>query len=186
MFAWVYLRFNQNHEKVHNPWFGWWEKQRIINEIISPKAIVSVQAEIRDPQYLYLLVDNVVQYDPKKVSVSETTLKNNIRQAVINYNSTDLNKFGATFVLSELQDDIEHTNMNGIIGAETLLRVQRRFTPNLNQSTSYTIKYNVPIHRGTITNRLTSTEFGVYDVTGTVRNAIFEETPQSYTGISKI
>ena len=162
------------------------EKQRIIDDIINPKAIVSVQTEIRDPQYLYLLVDNVVQYDPKKVSVSETTLKNNIRQAVINYNSVNLNKFGATFVMSELQDEIEHTNMNGIIGAETLLRVQRRFTPNLNQSTSYTIKFNVGLHRGTITNKLSSTQFTVYDSTGTVRTAQFDETPQSYTGISSI
>ena len=44
----------------------------------------------------------------------------------------------------------------------------------------------MPIHRGTLTNRLTSTEFEVYDVTGATRTAIFEETPQSYTGISKI
>ncbi len=44
------------------------EKQRIVNDIISPKAIVSVGAEIIDPQYLYLLIDNYVEYDKNKTS----------------------------------------------------------------------------------------------------------------------
>jgi hypothetical protein len=32
------------------------EKQRIIDEIIKPKSIIAIQTEIRDPEYLYLLV----------------------------------------------------------------------------------------------------------------------------------
>ena len=44
----------------------------------------------------------------------------------------------------------------------------------------------MPLHRGTITNKLTSTEFDVYDNTGVRRTALFDEAPQSYTGISEI
>lgn len=162
------------------------EKQRIIDDIISPKSIVSVSAEIRDPQYLYLIVENQVQYDPKKTSSDEGTIRTNIRQAILNYRDTYLNKFAGTFILSKLQDAIDSTNGDSIIGSETVVRVQRRFEPQLNDSVSYTIKYNVPIHRGTLTNKLTSTQFTIFDVTGTVRTAQFEETPQSYTGISSI
>ena len=162
------------------------EKQRIIDDIINPKSIVTVSAEIRDPQYLYLIVENRVQYDPKKTSLDEGSIKTNIRQAILDYRDTNLNKFAGTFILSKLQDSIDATNGDSIIGSETVVRVQRRFTPQLNESVSYTIKYNVPIHRGTLTNKLTSTLFTVFDITGTVRTAQFDEAPQSFTGISSI
>ena len=162
------------------------EKQRIVDEIISPKAIVSVQTEIRDPEYLYLILENDVQYDPKKTILTEEQIKTNIRQAVLNYNNTNLNKFGTIYVSSEVQDGIANIDTNAIIGVRTTTRVQKRFAAQLNDSVSYIIKYNVPIHRGTITNKLTSTQFSIYDTSGTSRTAQFEETPQSYTGSSEI
>jgi hypothetical protein len=162
------------------------EKQRIIDDIINPKSIVSVSAEIRDAQFLYLIVESRVQYDPKKTSSDEGTIRTNIRQAILDYRDTNLNKFAGTFILSKLQDAIDVTNGDSIIGSETVVRVQRRFQPQLNESVSYTIKYNVPIHRGTLTNKLTSTLFTVFDITGTVRTAQFDEVPQSFTGISSI
>jgi hypothetical protein len=79
------------------------EKQRIIDEIINPKAIVSVQAEIRDTQYLYLIIQSLVQYDSKKTSSDEQTLKNEIKQAIVNYKTTYLDKFNSTFIQSRMQ-----------------------------------------------------------------------------------
>jgi hypothetical protein len=162
------------------------EKQRIISEIINPKSIVSVQAEIRDTQYLYLIIQSLVQYDARKTSSDEQTLKNEIKQAIVNYKTTYLDKFNSTFIQSRMQDVIDNVEINAIVGSETVVRLQRRFTPKLNESASYSIKYNVPLHRGTITNRLTSTAFTVNDTTGTPRYALFEEAPQSYTGVSEV
>ena len=162
------------------------EKQRIIDEIINPKAIVSVSAEIRDPEFLYLIVESLVQYDQKKTSLDEGTIKNNIRQAILDFRDTNLNKFAGTFVLSKLQDAVDSTNGEAIIGSETVVRVQRRFKPKLNESASYTIQYDVPIQRGTLIDKLTSTQFTVFDIAGVIRAAQFEEATQSFTGISSI
>jgi len=162
------------------------EKQRIIDEIINPKAIVSVSAEIRDPEFLYLIVESLVQYDQKKTSLDEGTIRNNIRQAILDFRDTNLNKFAGTFVLSKLQDAVDSTNGEAIIGSETVVRVQRRFKPKLNESASYTIQYDVPIQRGTLIDKLTSTQFTIFDIAGVVREAQFEEATQSFTGISSI
>jgi hypothetical protein len=162
------------------------EKQRIIDEIINPKAIVSVSAEIRDPEFLYLIIESLVQYDQKKTSLDEGTIRNNIRQAILDFRDTNLNKFAGTFVLSKLQDAVDSTNGEAIIGSETVVRVQRRFKPKLNESASYTIQYDVPIQRGTLVDKLTSTQFTVFDIAGVVREAQFEEATQSFTGISSI
>lgn len=162
------------------------EKQRILDDIVKPKSIVSVQTEFRDPEYLYLLVNNYIQYDPKKTTVSADGIKNNIRNAIIGYRNSKLNKFDAKFILSKMQDSIDATNLNSIIGSETVVRLQKRFLPILNQSKNYTIKFNAPLHRGTITNKLTSTSFNVLDTDGVVRTVIFDEIPQSYSGVTSI
>ena len=162
------------------------EKQRIIDEIISPKSIVAVQTEILDPEYLYLIIENTVQYDSKKTTSSEAALKQAVRNAVLGYRDRELNKFDSRFILSKLQDDVDETDWNAILGSETTVRVQRRFEPQLNTSASYTIKYNVPLHRGTITNKLTSTEFVVNDSNGVSRTVTFDEIPQSFSGIASV
>jgi len=162
------------------------EKQRIIDEIINPKAIVSVAAEIRDPEFLYLLVNSIVQYDPKKTTLDEETLKSQLKQSIISYKNTNLNKFGAYFILSDFQDYGISTVSDSILGSESLVRVQKRFTPKLNEFASYLIKFNAQLHRGTTSNKLLSTEFNVFDSTGVIRSAVFEESPQSFTGVSQI
>jgi hypothetical protein len=162
------------------------EKQRILNDIVKPKSIVSVQTEFRDPEYLYLLVNNYIQYDPKKTTVSADGIKNNIRNAIIGYRNSKLNKFDAKFILSKMQDSIDATNLNSIIGSETVVRLQKRFLPILNQSKNYTINFNAPLHRGTITNKLTSTSFNVLDTDGVERTVILDEIPQSYSGVTSI
>jgi len=162
------------------------EKQRIIDEIIKPKAVIAVQTQIIDPEYLYLVLEVEAQYDSKKTTDTEQNLKLKIRNAILNYADTNLNKFDAKLIDSKLETAIDNVDLNAIIGNEVVARVQKRFEPNLNITQSYTINFNVLLHRGTVTNKLTSTEFDVLDTGGTRRTVTFDETPQSFTGISSI
>ncbi len=162
------------------------EKLRIVDEIIKPKSIVSIDTEILDPEFLYLLVDNYVEYDKKKTTLSAEALKNSIRNAIITYRNTFLNKFDATFILSKLQDFVDGVDLNAIRGSETILKVQKRFEPNLGISSTYTINFNIELHRGTSTNKLQSSEFDVFDSTGVRRTVQLEEIPNSFTGLTEI
>ena len=162
------------------------EKERIISEIVQPKSIISIKSEIRDPEYLYLKLVNLVKYDKKKTSLTEDEMRNAIKSSIYLYNDQYLDKFGSTFVLSKLQDNIDGVDISSIIGSETSLRLEKRFLPSLTETKTYNINFNVPLYRGTILNRLTSSEFTINDSVGTTRNAILEEVPESYTGISEI
>ena len=162
------------------------EKTRILNEIIKPKSIVSVSAEIRDAEFLFILLNTTVKYDSKRTTLSEAILKSSIRNAIISYRDTNLNKFGSIFALSKLQDSIDSISLNGIIGSETVVRLQRRFQPEIGLTSNYKINFGVPLRRGTVTNKMTSTEFVTVDNIGISRTAILEEIPQSSTGISSI
>jgi hypothetical protein len=79
------------------------EKRRIIDEIIKPKAIIAVQAEILDPEFLFILVDVEAQYDARKTTNTEAILKERIRNAIINYSNTFLNKFASKIIDSKLE-----------------------------------------------------------------------------------
>jgi hypothetical protein len=162
------------------------EKQRIIDEIIAPKAVVAVQTIIRDPEYLYLLISSTVTYDPKKTVLTTDQLKTGIRNAILSYKATYLDKFDSKFILSKVQDAVDATDSNSIIGSKVSVRVQKRFKPSTDQSKPYTVYFNVPLRRGTISNKLSSTFFTVVDADGQDQVVQFDEIPQSFSGISAI
>jgi len=162
------------------------EKQRIIREIISPKSIVAITSQIIDPEYLYLIIESEIQYDSKKTTQTQETIRQNIRNAILNYNTTFLNKFNAKFVNSKLEAAIDNVDLNSIVGNRVTTRVQKRFEPTLNQNSSYELNYNIPLHKGTAANKLASTEFQVRDALGVSRTVTIEEVPLSFTGVSSI
>lgn len=162
------------------------EKQRIVDEVIKPKAIVAIQTVIRDPEFLYLLISPTVTYDARKTALTEQQLKTSIRNAILSYKTTNLDKFDSQFILSKVQDTIDSVDTNSIIGSTVLVRLQKRFVPTLNASTPYTINFNSSLRRGTIGNKLTSTIFTVTDSNGVDREVQFDEIPQSFSGITSI
>jgi hypothetical protein len=161
------------------------EKSRIIEDIIKPKSIVGVNIEIRDPNYLYLKTNTKIKYEKRKTTNNVPFLLNAAKNSVLNYNLNNLNKFGALFVLSKMQDEIDNTDIS-FVGSETRLRLEKRFEPRINEVASYTIDFNTPLHRGTVVNRMLSTQFTTYDTFGVLRNAQIEESAQSFTGIEQI
>ena len=162
------------------------EKQRIIDEIIKPKAVVAVQTIIRDPEFLYLLISPTITYDPKKTILTADQLRTGIRNSILSYKATYLDKFDSKFILSKVQDAVDATDSNSIIGSKVIVRVQKRFEPSTDQSKPYFIYFNVPLRRGTISNKLSSTFFTVVDSTGTDRVVQFDEIPQSFSGVSAV
>jgi hypothetical protein len=161
------------------------EKTHIINSLIKPKSIVTVDAIIKDPEYLYLLVNTGVSYNRTKTIKSPDELRTAIKDSIVAYKNTNLNKFGASMLLSKLQDAIDNTDVS-ILGNETIVRLQKRIVPKINEASTYTINFNAPLHRGTVTNKMTSSEFQAFDNTGILRTVQFEEVPNSFTGIQKV
>lgn len=161
------------------------EKQRIIDDIIGPKSVISVQTIIRDPEYVYVKLNNLVRYDSKKTILTQEVLKSSIKSIILNYFDLTVNKFNSTFALSKLQEEIDNSD-SSIIGIQTILRLEKRMLPKLLTRATYTVNFNAALYRGSLINRLVSSEFDIFDNTGTRRTAILEETPEGYTGLSDI
>jgi hypothetical protein len=162
------------------------EKTKIINTIVNPKSVVTVVTEFRDPEYLFINTVVNAQYDARKTTLTEEAMSLAIKNAVLFYKTTYLDKFSAKFAISKLQESIDSVDLNSIIGSDTLIRVQKRFEPVIGRVSNYAINFNVPLLQGTTLNKLSSSQFNVNDGLGQVRTVTIEEVPKSTTGINSI
>lgn len=161
------------------------EKIRILTDIVGPKAILSIDPEIRDPEYLYVKLNTNVKYDPKKTVASPDTIRTSVRNKILEYFDLNVNKFNSTFAISKLNEEIDNM-YDAIIGIQTTMRLEKKFIPALSTNSTYTINFNSSLYRGSQINRLISDQFDVFDNSGTRRTAILEEVPESFTGIAGI
>jgi hypothetical protein len=161
------------------------EKKRIIDEIVTPKAVIATAAEIVDPNYLYILVEGTINYDSEKTNLSSKDLKTKAINAIRNYNTTYLETFDSRYVQSRLQDDIDNAD-SSFVGSVIRTKVQRRPDVKLNEYSQYTIDYGIELNRGSLNDRLVSSYFDIFDFQGIRRTARIEEISYSFTGIDSI
>jgi hypothetical protein len=162
------------------------EKTRLIEDVIKPKSIVAVTTEFREPEFIFIHTISNVQYEPSKTTLTEDALKNAIRSSILLYKNVYLDRFNAKFAISKLQDSIDSVDLSAIVGSSVIVRVQKRFLPVINQSFNYTLNFNIPLVQGTTFNKLTSTEFTVFDSSSVKRKVTLEEVPKSFTGINSV
>jgi hypothetical protein len=161
------------------------EKEKIINDIIRPKTVISLDVIIKNPEFLFVKLTNDIRYDKKKTLLSEQNLKNLVRNTTESYFKNNVNKFNSTFALSKLVEEIDNLD-ESIIGIQSSLRLEKRFKPILNSRVTYHVNFNTSLNRGSPFNRLVSDEFDVFDNRGVRRLAQIEEVPESFTGISDV
>lgn len=162
------------------------EKDRIINQLIANRNVITVTPEIVDPDYLYLKFEIVVNYDSNRTSSDEVALSNLVKNSINLYNDTDLEKFNSTYRTSKIQSLILASDTS-FLGADVKTIIQKRFEPTLNVSKNYTIDFNISLSRGLYTEKLYSyPTFSILDGQGIARDALIEETPLSFTGVESI
>jgi hypothetical protein len=162
------------------------EKQRIIDEVIADRAIVTVTPEIVDPEILYVVVNAEVRYDPKLTSLSERQLKSLVREEILSYNDEELVDFNDAFRASVLTRRID--NLDPAIKATDLkVYVQKRVPLTTNTATNYVINFGVPLKPGGIFDRISTKPAVVMpDVEGVSRQCRFEEDADTLTGVTSI
>jgi hypothetical protein len=161
------------------------EKQKIIDEIIKPKSIISVDVAIREPEFLFVKIVSEIRYNKSKTLLSDEAFKERVKNEIINYFSLNVNKFNSTFALSKLVEEIDNLD-ESIIGIQSKIRLEKRFQPVLNNRVTYNINFNTSLNRGLSFNKLVTDEFDVFDNRGVRRLAQIEEVPESFTGISDV
>jgi hypothetical protein len=120
-------------------------KELIKTTILKGKNVVSIIPEVVDAQYLYIVPHTTIYYNPQQTNRSEELLKSLVRDTIINYNETDLNRFDGMFRFSKMSRLIDASE-ESILSNITTIVLKRSFTPTFNTRTSYVISIDNPIY----------------------------------------
>ena len=125
-------------------------KDVLKNNILKKTNVVTVQPEIIDPIYYYLLITTTVNYDPVTLLTNEDTLKSAIDTSISDYFTTDLQKFDQKFRYSVLTKKVDNTN-SAIRNSKTSIKYQMRIVPvTLATTSTYTMEFNTTLTKGTV------------------------------------
>jgi len=112
-------------------------KDKISNEILLDRKVMSIVPEFVDPNYLYITLDIKVKFDAKNSRYTISELESLTRNTVQEYFRFELQKFNKPFIYSKLSKQIDALD-NSIIGNLSSFRVQKRINPIVNGNNGYT------------------------------------------------
>jgi hypothetical protein len=120
------------------------EKEAIKRDIINTRKVMSVIPEIVDPKNINVEVTSSVYYNPNLTTRSITDLKSVITQVIQDYNTNNLEKFGAGYRSSQLSRLIDVSD-NSIVSNVTTIKLQYPVTPAFDTNAKYEITLGNPI-----------------------------------------
>ena len=162
------------------------QKQYVINNVLQPIGVLTVIPDFVDADETFLNFRVNVYYDPKLTSSTAAQIQSIVANSVVAWSNSNLNQFNNAFRQSKLLRAIDDSDQS-VTGSACDIFLQKRFDPNLNVPTTYTLNYGIPLSVGTGQNRLySSPTFEENDQTGVPRQCFIEEVPESSTGVDSV
>ena len=120
------------------------QKEFVTTNILQRRNVVSITPEIIDPEYFNVKVTSFVYYNPRETTKTPTQIETIVKDAILNYNSTELEKFDGVLRFSKLSRIIDSADP-AIVNNTSRIMVRRQFTPVYNISSEYKLNLINPI-----------------------------------------
>ena len=120
------------------------QKDFVASNILQSRNIVSITPEIIDPEYFNIKVTSFVYYNPRETTKTPTQIETIVKQAILQYNDDDLERFDGVLRFSKLSRVIDGADP-AIVNNITRIMVRRQFAPAYNISTEYKLNLINPI-----------------------------------------
>lgn len=117
-----------------------------IQDNIRRYNVQSIDVEIVDPTYLYIVPLLNVRYDAKSTTKTPGELASAIAARIVSFESSYLANFEQSFRYSRFLDYIDGTD-SSIVTTAADIRVKKTFVPSLTSAGSYVLNFNNPIQR---------------------------------------
>jgi hypothetical protein len=122
--------------------------------------VQSIDVEVVDPTYLYIMPEIDVRYNPKLTTLTPGEIASAVAKKVVDYETTYLARFGQRFRFSRFLDFLDSVD-DSIVSTNATIRLRKTFIPNFTGINSYTLKFNHKIQRlGSITDTTQNNAFG--------------------------
>ena len=127
------------------------QKQELLNSILDNRNIVSVIPEIVDPEYIFLQIDSLVNYNKATTNYSAVDIQNLVTTTIRQYNSSYLTLFGTKFNYSKFIREIDDTDAS-IVSNITNIKLRKNVPIVLSSALRYEIDFQNSLHPGTVGN----------------------------------
>lgn len=125
------------------------DKDFIIEKILRPAGVISIQPEFVDPSYLYITLSINTTYNPLLTNYGASQIASAVRASVEEYFTDELSSLEKPFFPSKLNDVIEGSNP-AIIANLVKMGIQLRFSPDVGLSFSDTFNFLASLEPETI------------------------------------
>jgi hypothetical protein len=126
-------------------------KQSIINDIVKDYNVVTIDAEIVEPEYTFIELRSEVKYNLREVPQGEEYVKNLVLSSIQSFNQDNLGKFDSYFRFSKLVAKIDSAS-DAIKSNISTVKIKNRLVPILGISSSYVSKFNAEVNPATLTS----------------------------------
>lgn len=152
-------------------------KTSIANSLLESKNIVGIRAKVVDPDYIYLRISSDVTYNKDLASISQSAMANLVSNAITSWIDTNLEKFNKGLRYSKFVKMIDDAD-SSILGNETSIVMEKRYSPDNNTNQSFKMEFNNPIehpHEGHRSGIVTSTKFEISTTGGVLKTVYLED-----------
>ena len=156
------------------------DKEYLLESVIRPKSVMSIQHEFVDPEYLYLGFEGIVNYNNKLTSSTSTQMAAAVETEIETYFTNDFGTLDKTFFLYRLTERIKDSS-TAIISSVFKMRLQKRLSITLNSSYSATVNMLTAIDPETIYSSNFTTRVGNRNYLGCIRD-FSDDSLQNDTG----
>ena len=109
--------------------------------LLQTKNVVTISPTFVDATYLYVVPSITVKYNIADTTLVAGQISNKVATAVVNFETASLTLFDKKFRESEFLASMVASDPS-IVGANVTYRMMKRFTPNQNITTSYSVAFN--------------------------------------------
>ena len=112
-----------------------------INLFLESRKVVGIEPEIVDATYVYVEPIVSIFYNPLLTSLTSGQILNKITSSIISYEFNQLGTYEGRFIHSDFVEQLANSDRS-IVSADVKVRLQKRFVPNQNVSSTYTFSFN--------------------------------------------
>ena len=109
--------------------------------LLQTKNVVTISPTFVDATYLYVVPSITVKYNVADTTLVAGQISDKVATAVVNFETASLTLFDKKFRESEFVADMVAADPS-IVGTNITYRMMKRFTPNQNVTTSYSVAFN--------------------------------------------
>lgn len=124
-------------------------EQDAIDGFIKSKNVASIKTIFVEPDYVYLNISSNVKFNYERSPFDLQDVQTRVKDAILNFVDTKLEKFGSAFKYSNLVATIDDSVV-GISSNETQVRLDKRFLPEIAENARYNVDFKVPVVPGSL------------------------------------